>query len=99
MSFLLLSAHCAGYWKPLFYFPEGGITAQVCDFSLAQRLWFIFLRLAIHFLDLLLPLNSGTCTRSLLQSGGSVHLALEVLGLPLDLVRRSSGEVLPKTHG
>lgn len=29
MSFLLFTTHLAGFWKPFFYFPEGGAIDQV----------------------------------------------------------------------
>lgn len=55
-------------WNPVFYSPEGGITAQACGFSLVPDSALIVWKHSIYWTSLW-PLHSGTNTRSWLQSG------------------------------
>lgn len=65
------SYNSSGWLLEIFFFYKGGATAQVCEFSLAHRLWSVFLR-ALYSLDSFLLLCLGACTRSQLQRWGWV---------------------------
>ena len=89
MSSLVFTSHKAGFWKPLFCFPEDGAIAQVCDSSLAH---------SGLFSECSLSTGARSCCltwkytqRASSRVGEAVGSALGALKVPLDLIERFPG--------
>lgn len=80
MSSLTLTTHQAGYWKPVFNFPESDTIPQVCAFSLAHRLGPVFCCAPLFFGALYHAPHMEAHTGIGLRVGGGVGLALCMLG-------------------